>query len=32
LLQRGGRMVRAVERIGPGEPAFEGVPFRIDLI
>jgi hypothetical protein len=24
-------MVRAVESIGPGEPATEGHPFRLDL-
>lgn len=31
LLQRDGRMVRAVEEIGPGSMAEEGVPFRLDL-
>jgi predicted protein tyrosine phosphatase len=31
LLKREGRMIRAVESIGPGEPATEGHPFRIDL-
>ena len=31
LLKRQGRMVRAVEMIGPGEAATEGHPFRIDL-
>lgn len=31
LLKRQGRMVRAVEAIGPGEAATEGHPFRIDL-
>jgi predicted protein tyrosine phosphatase len=31
LLQRQGRMVRAVESLGPGETAFEGIPFRLDL-
>ena len=31
LLNRQSRMVRAVESIGPGEPATEGHPFRIDL-
>ena len=31
LLRRDGRMIRAVESIGPGEPATEGHPFRIDL-
>jgi predicted protein tyrosine phosphatase len=31
LLKRGGRMVRAVETIGPGHAAIEGDPFRLDL-
>jgi predicted protein tyrosine phosphatase len=31
LLQRQGRMVRAVETIGPGHSAAEGEPFRLDL-
>jgi predicted protein tyrosine phosphatase len=31
LLQRKGRMVRAVETIGSGASAFEGEPFRLDL-
>ena len=31
LLKRQGRMVRAVEAIGPGEAATEGHPFRIEL-
>ena len=31
LLNRNGRMVRAVEAIGPGAPASEGHPFRLDL-
>ena len=31
LLQRDGRMVRAVEAIGPGYAAEEGVPFRLDI-
>jgi predicted protein tyrosine phosphatase len=31
LLGRKGRMVRAVEDLGPGEPATEGRPFRLDL-
>lgn len=31
LLRREGRMIRAVEHIGPGEAAVEGVPFRLDL-
>jgi len=30
-LGRGGRMVEAVERIGPAMMANEGVPFRLDL-
>jgi predicted protein tyrosine phosphatase len=29
LLGRQGRMSRAIERIGPGRPAFEGLPFRL---
>lgn len=31
LLKREGRMIRAVESIGPGSPASEGHPFRLDL-
>jgi predicted protein tyrosine phosphatase len=31
-LGRNGRMVRAIEGIGLGQPAPEGVPFRIDLL
>jgi predicted protein tyrosine phosphatase len=31
LLKRQGRMVRAVETIGPGDFAEEGVPFRLDI-
>jgi predicted protein tyrosine phosphatase len=31
LLKRDGRMVRAVETIGPGHFSEEGVPFRIEL-
>ncbi len=31
VLGRRGRMVRAVERLGPGRPAQEGEPFRLDL-
>ena len=31
FLGRKGRMVRAIETIGPGQSAFEGVPFRLDL-
>ena len=31
LLSRNGRMVRAVEALGPGAPANEGHPFRLDL-
>jgi predicted protein tyrosine phosphatase len=31
LLKRDGRMVRAVETIGPGHFSEEGVPFRLDL-
>jgi len=32
LLKRHGRMVRAVETIGPGTAATEGHPFRLDLV
>lgn len=31
ILQRRGRMVTAVEAIGPGRMAYEGVPFRLDI-
>jgi predicted protein tyrosine phosphatase len=31
LLARNGRMVRAVEAIGPGEVSMEGHPFRLDI-
>jgi predicted protein tyrosine phosphatase len=31
MLDRKGRMVAAIEEIGRGEPAAEGVPFRLDL-
>jgi predicted protein tyrosine phosphatase len=31
LLKRGGRMVRAIETIGPGHIAEEGVPFWLDI-
>ena len=31
LLKRDGRMVRAIETIGPGHFAEEGVPFRLDI-
>jgi len=31
LLKRDGRMVKAVETIGPGHLAEEGIPFRLDL-
>src|SRR4051812_20360577 len=31
FLGRKGRMVRAIETIGPGLSAFEGSPFRLDL-
>ena len=31
LLGRDGRMVRAIETIGPGDAATEGEPFRLDL-
>ena len=31
ILGRQGRMIRAVESLGPGLPATEGEPFRLDL-
>jgi predicted protein tyrosine phosphatase len=31
ILGRQGRMIRAVEALGPGLPALEGEPFRLDL-
>jgi predicted protein tyrosine phosphatase len=31
LLGRGGRMVHAIETIGPGDLATEGYPFRLDI-
>jgi predicted protein tyrosine phosphatase len=31
LLKRDGRMIGAVEAIGPGAPAMEGDPFRLDI-
>ncbi|HZL39375.1 MAG TPA: protein-tyrosine phosphatase family protein [Pseudolabrys sp.] len=31
LLKRDGRMVRALDAIGPGHSAEEGVPFRLDI-
>jgi predicted protein tyrosine phosphatase len=31
LLRRNGRMVRAIETIGPADAATEGEPFRLDL-
>ena len=31
LLQRDGRMVRAIETIGPADVAAEGIPFRLDI-
>jgi predicted protein tyrosine phosphatase len=30
-LGRSGRMIAAIEKIGPGEMAYEGTPFRLDL-
>ena len=32
LLKRDGRMVRAIETMGPGQAAMEGDPFRLDLL
>jgi predicted protein tyrosine phosphatase len=31
LLKRKGRMIAAVDALGPGVSAYEGVPFRLDL-
>jgi predicted protein tyrosine phosphatase len=31
LLKRDGRMIRAVETLGPAEAATEGTPFRLDI-
>jgi predicted protein tyrosine phosphatase len=31
ILRRDGRMIRAVETIGPGDMAYEGEPFRLGL-
>jgi hypothetical protein len=31
MLKREGRMVQAVESIGPGDAALEGNPFRLDI-
>jgi predicted protein tyrosine phosphatase len=31
ILGRKGRMVAAVESLGPGVPSLEGEPFRLDL-
>ena len=31
LLERDGRMVHAIETIGPGDLAIEGHPFRLDI-
>jgi predicted protein tyrosine phosphatase len=31
ILKRDGRMVEAVMTLGPGLPAYEGEPFRLDL-
>ena len=31
LLGRKGRMIKAVDALGPGLSAYEGVPFRLDL-
>jgi predicted protein tyrosine phosphatase len=31
VLGRSGRMISAVEALGPGLPATEGEPFRLDL-
>ena len=31
ILGRKGRMIAAVDALGPGRPAQEGEPFRLDL-
>ena len=31
ILDRRGRMIAAVEALGPGQPAYEGTPFRLDI-
>jgi hypothetical protein len=31
LLERQGQMIKAIEEIGPGKPAHENTPFRLDL-
>jgi hypothetical protein len=31
VLKRNGRMIRAVDSIGPGQAAAEGIPFRLDI-
>jgi predicted protein tyrosine phosphatase len=31
ILKRDGRMVGAIEELGPGDPAMEGQPFRLDI-
>jgi predicted protein tyrosine phosphatase len=31
ILGRKGRMIAAVEALGPGLPSLEGEPFRLDL-
>lgn len=31
VLKRNGRMIQAVDAIGPAETAYEGVPFRLDI-
>jgi predicted protein tyrosine phosphatase len=31
LLKRKGRMIRAIEALGPAQFAEEGIPFRLDL-
>jgi len=31
LLKRDGRMIRAIDAIGVGDPATEGHPFRLDI-
>jgi predicted protein tyrosine phosphatase len=31
ILRRNGRMITAIQALGPGHPAIEGEPFRLDL-
>jgi predicted protein tyrosine phosphatase len=31
LLRRDGRMIKAIETIGPAEAAYQGSPFRLEV-